>query len=57
MHGLVINIDWEYFLGLVGAIVGIAYYANGRFTKVETSLEWLKDAVRELQIKSDQHGR
>lgn len=55
MNDLVIYINWEYFLGLVGTIIGIAYYANGRLTKVETSLDWLRDAVREFQVKLDQH--
>ena len=54
MDNLIIYINWEYFFGLIGGIIGIAYYANGRLTRVETSLDWLKDAVRELQIKMDQ---
>jgi hypothetical protein len=57
MNGLIIYINWEYFLGLLGAIIALAYYANGRLTKVETSLEWLRDAVREMQIKFDQRSR
>ncbi len=57
MNDLVIYINWEYFLGLIGTLVGIAYYANGRLTKVETSLEWLRDAMREVQIKMDQRLR
>ena len=56
MNDLIIYINWEYFLGLLGAIIGIAYYANGRLTRVETSLEWLKDALRQLQIKMDQRS-
>jgi len=57
MNDVIIYINWEYFLGLLGTIIGLAYYANGRLTKVETSLEWLKDAVRELRIKIEQRSR
>jgi hypothetical protein len=37
--GLTIYINWEYFLGIISALIGIAYYTNGRFTKLETSVE------------------
>jgi len=57
MNDVIIYINWEYFLGLLGTIIGIAYYSNGRLTKVETSLEWLKDAVRELRIRVEQYSR
>lgn len=53
MNDVIIYINWEYFLGLLGTIIGIAYYANGRLTKVEISLEWLKDTLRALQSKMD----
>ena len=56
MSDIIIYINWAYFLGLLGTIIGIAYYANGRLTKVETSLEWLKDAVRELRAKLEQRA-
>ena len=56
MNDIIIYINWEYFLGLLGTIIGLAYYANGRLTKVETSLEWLKDAVRELRVKMEQRS-
>jgi hypothetical protein len=54
---LTININWEYFLGVVGALIGLAYYANGRFTKIETSLEWMKEALQELKTNSASRTR
>jgi hypothetical protein len=51
MNGLTIYVDWQYFLGILGALIGIAYYANGRFTKIETTVEWLKKIL--LEIKAD----
>ncbi len=52
MNDLVINVNWEYFLGIVGTLIGLAYYANGRLTKLETSVEWLKDAMRDLTLRA-----
>jgi len=51
--GLTIYINWEYFLGIIGALIAIAYYTNGRFTRIETSLEWINEALWELKINSD----
>jgi hypothetical protein len=53
MESLAINISWEYFLGIVGSLVAIAYYANGRFTTLETDVGWLKDAISELVISAE----
>jgi hypothetical protein len=53
MNNVTISISWEYFLGLFGTLIGIAYYANGRFTKLETSVEWLTDTFRGLKIASE----
>jgi hypothetical protein len=50
MNGITIYVDWAYFLGIVGTLIGIAYYANGRFTRIETTIEWLKEIL--LEIKS-----
>jgi hypothetical protein len=55
MNGLVIYVDWQYFLGILGALIGMAYYANGRFTKIETTVEWLKKLL--LEIKADLEAR
>jgi hypothetical protein len=48
---LVINIDWEYFLGIFGMLVALAYYANGRLTRIETNFDWLSDTLRDLTIR------
>jgi hypothetical protein len=50
MNTFVIYINWEYFLGLVGTLIVIAYYASGRFARLDTSVEWLKETVSGLQI-------
>src|SRR5262245_64977607 len=54
--GLTIYINWEYFLGVIGALIGLAYYANGRFTKIETTLEWMKETLQELKANSVNHS-
>lgn len=51
MANLVISVSWEYFLGLIGTLIGIAYYANGRFSRVETSVDWLTETLRDLTIR------
>ena len=60
MNGLTIYVDWQYFLGILGALIGMAYYANGRFTKIETTMEWLKATLLEIKENLDydrvQHG-
>jgi hypothetical protein len=50
---LTININWEYLLGIFGTLITIAYYANGRLTRLETNFDWLSDAVRDLIIKTE----
>lgn len=53
MDTLVINVNWQYFLGIIGALIAIAYYAQGRFTSLETDVVWLKDTVNELTIRAE----
>ena len=48
-----INISWEYFLGVLGTLVLIAWYAASKFSKIETSIEWMKNAIKELKTASD----
>src|SRR5437016_13756652 len=50
---LTINIDWEYLLGIFGTLITLAYYANGRLSRLETNFDWLADAVRDLAIKAE----
>lgn len=45
---LTININLEYFLAALGTLVVLAYYANGRFTKLETNVERPKKAFEAL---------
>src|ERR1700722_10784683 len=53
MGNLVINISWEYFLGVLGSLVVVAYYASGRFTRLESDVQWLTDVVRDLTIRAE----
>lgn len=53
MDAIVINIGWEYFLGVMGSLIALAYYANGRFTALETDIGWLKEMLSELSIKAE----
>lgn len=53
MNDLVVNVSWEFFLGLLGSIIALAYYTNGRFTRLETSVDWITDALRDLTIKAE----
>jgi hypothetical protein len=53
MNELIINVSWEYFVGIIGSLIALAYYANGRFTRLETSVEWLKDSLRGFNITSE----
>ena len=48
---IAINIGWEYFLGIIGMVVALAYYANGRLTRLETNFDWLAAGLRDLSIK------
>src|SRR5579859_1038680 len=53
MTGIVINMSWEYFLALLGTLIGIAYYSNGRFTALETTVEWMKEMLTEMALNSE----
>ncbi len=53
MDTLVINISWEFFLSAIGSVIALAYFANGRFTGLETNVEWLKETVSELLITAE----
>jgi hypothetical protein len=53
MNGITIYVDWQYFLGILGTLIGMAYYANGRFTKIETTVEWLKELLLEIKEQLD----
>jgi hypothetical protein len=53
MDTLMINISWEFFLGLIGSLIAIGYSTNGRFTALETDVGWLKNALSELLINAE----
>jgi len=64
MDELTINITWEYFLGIITAILAlmistfcgiltVAWKGSARFTALETSMQWVKDILKELKISSD----
>ena len=54
MAMLTIQISWEYALGIIGAIIAgsasIAWYASGRLTALETSMDWVKRTLIELKV-------
>lgn len=52
-EGLTINVSWEYFLGVVAALIGIAWYSGRKFSRIETSIEWLKATVNEMKVGLD----
>lgn len=53
MEGLIIKIGWEYFLGIMASLIAVAWYSNGRFTKLEISMEWARDILKEIKTSSD----
>ncbi len=60
MDGLTITISWEYALGIFGFLIGgpsiVAWYASARFTKLETSMEWVRDTVEDIKATLDGIG-
>lgn len=48
-----IHISWEYFLGIMAGLVAVAWYSNGRFTALETSMTWVKEKLGELKLAND----
>jgi hypothetical protein len=53
MDTLTISISWEYFLGVLGSLIALAYYTNGRFSVIETDVGWLKETIAELAINAE----
>ncbi len=47
MDALSINISWEFFLSVMCSLIALAYYLNGRFTGLETNVDWLKETISE----------
>ncbi|MES2995025.1 MAG: hypothetical protein V4681_03275 [Patescibacteria group bacterium] len=53
MEPLLIQVGWEYFLGVMLALITVAWYSSGRFTKLETSMEWVRETLGELKVNAD----
>lgn len=49
---MIIDIGWEYFLGIMVSLILIAWYSNGRFTKVETLIETIEKRLTKFEGKS-----
>ncbi len=50
---ITLNISWEWALGIVGTLLLIAWKGSGRFTAIETGLEWIVDRLKDLKIDID----
>lgn len=50
---ILIQVDWIYFLGIIGALIAVAWYSNGRFTKIETSVGWIEKLLQGLKLGID----
>ncbi len=53
METLLINNSWEYFLGIIGLLIAVAYYTNGRFTISATDIGRLKETLSDLAINAE----
>ena len=45
---LVIKVDMIYFLGIVGTLVAITWFAGHKFGKLEDSIDWIKRELENL---------
>ena len=50
---ILIQIDWIYFLGIIGALILVAYYSGSRFSAIETSINWIKESITKLEGRVD----
>ena len=41
------------FLSVMCSLIALAYYLNGRFTGLETNVDWLKETISELLINAE----
>lgn len=49
MEGLIIKIDWPYFLGIMSSLIAIAWYSSGRFSKTETLLDTIDKRLTNVE--------
>lgn len=40
-------------MGIIGALVGVAWYSSSRFTAIETSIKWIKESITKLEGKNE----
>ena len=45
---IIIKIYFLYFLGIVGTLIGLTWYASHKFSKLENSIEWIKRELGNL---------
>jgi hypothetical protein len=53
MEPILIQIDWIYFLGIIAALIGVAWYSGSRFSALDTSVSWIKDSITKLEGRMD----
>jgi hypothetical protein len=49
MNTLTITISWEWALGIIGLLIVIAWKGSARFSVIETSIVWMKEAINDLK--------
>ena len=42
---LIIKIDMFYFLGIMGSLIAVVWFAGTKWGKVENSIEWIKEEM------------
>jgi hypothetical protein len=53
MEPILIQINWIYFFGLIGALILIAWKGGSYFSRMETSLTWIKESITKLEGRMD----
>lgn len=54
MEPTLIQINRSYFLGILSALILMAWYGRGRLGGTETSIEWIKETVKKFEGKVDE---
>lgn len=52
-ESIIIQVNWVYFLGILGALLLTAYYSGSRFSAIETSINWIKESITKLEGRID----
>src|SRR3989344_7470040 len=53
MEPILIQINWVYFLGIIGGLILVAWYSGSRFSAIETSINWIKESITKLEGRVD----